>query len=148
MEFTLSLEQALLKESANRFAKETLGFAGRAARRDKAAVQWRKFCDMGWIAAGIAPERGGFGGVVEMALIAQELGQVLAIEPYLGCGVLAPQLLLAASGTAHVESDALLAAVCAGETRAAAAVSEPEGRGGSRLGWHACQIGARLCPHR
>ncbi|MGT2429015.1 acyl-CoA dehydrogenase family protein [Cupriavidus basilensis] len=64
---------------------------------------------------------------METAIIAQQMGRGLVIEPYLGCAVLAAQTVVA-GGTA-AQKEALLPMLAAGSLRIALAYSEPASRG-------------------
>jgi hypothetical protein len=67
------------------------------------------------------------GSLIDTAIIAQEFGCGLVIEPYLGCAVLAAQTLVA-GGTA-AQKDRLLPLLANGTRRIALAYSEPASRG-------------------
>lgn len=132
MDFTLNTEQQMLSDSVARFLQQDYHFEARA--RWVAAGQggdpacWRTFADNGWLAASCPEEFGGFGGgVVETAIIAEQFGHGLVIEPWLGCAVLATQAVLA-SGDDAVRAE-VLPGLCDGSRRLAAAWSEPEARG-------------------
>lgn len=132
MDFNLSSEQQLLRDSVRRFVGQEYGFEARAAlvraREGGSARNWRTFADNGWLAAALPVAFGGLGGsLIDTALIAQELGRGLVIEPYLGCAVLAAQTLVAGGTTAQKER--LLPALADGSRRVALAYSEPESRG-------------------
>ena len=66
MDLTLSDEQRLRRESADRFVGETYN----AEHRRKTAAEplgfsaaiWKQFADLGWLALPIAEEHGGLGG--------------------------------------------------------------------------------------
>jgi alkylation response protein AidB-like acyl-CoA dehydrogenase len=102
MEFNLNLEQQLLQDSVRRFIDKAYGFEARAALVSQgqggSVENWATFADNGWLAAALPEEYGGLGGsLIDTAIIAQELGRGLVIEPYLGCAVLAAQTLAAAA---------------------------------------------------
>ncbi|WP_027794499.1 acyl-CoA dehydrogenase family protein [Paraburkholderia acidipaludis] len=102
MNFTLTDEQQLLQDSVRRFIDKSYGFAARTALvqagRGGSAENWQRFADNGWLAAALPESGGGLGGsVLDTALIAQQLGRGLVIDPYLGCAVLAAQTLAAAA---------------------------------------------------
>jgi len=96
MDFKLNPEQQLLKDSVRRFIDKAYGFEARAALvkagRGSSARHWQTFADNGWLAAALPEAFGGLGGsLVDTAIIAQEFGRGLVIEPFLGCAVLAAQ---------------------------------------------------------
>ncbi|MEP7349404.1 MAG: acyl-CoA dehydrogenase [Sphingorhabdus sp.] len=125
MELNLTDDQLLIRESAARFVSDRGRPEAGAVGFDRAL--WGQMADMGWLSAGIGEEFGGFGGPVEIALIAEELGRGSSAGEYLGAAVLGPQLLIA-SGDAEAR-DRLLSGIVAGETLLAAAISEPDAAG-------------------
>ncbi|AMO24156.1 acyl-CoA dehydrogenase [Ramlibacter solisilvae] len=132
MDFFLSSEQQLLQDSVRRFIDKAFGFEARAALvkqgQGGSAGHWRTFADNGWLAAALPEEFGGLGGsLVDTALIAHEFGRGLVIEPFIGCAVLAAQVLVA-GGTA-AQKDRWLASLADGSRRIALAYSEPASRG-------------------
>ena len=132
MDFDLNSEQQMLQDSLRRFFERTYSFEARAALlkagRNGSAANWQTFADNGWLMAAIPEEDGGLGGsVIETAIIAQEMGRALVLEPWLGCAVLAAQTLVAAGTPAQRQR--LLAQMVTGSTRFALAYSEPASRG-------------------
>ncbi len=90
---------------------------------------WTRMAEMGLLGLPFAEEDGGVGaGPVEIGIVCQELGRVIAPEPYLTSVVLAGGL-VAACGTAEQRHE-LLGALSAGESVLAFAHDEP-GRGWS-----------------
>ena len=132
MDFKLNSEQQLLKDSVRRFVDKACGFEARAAmvkaRAEGSAANWNAYAENGWLAAALPEEYGGLGGtLLDTALISQELGRALPLEPWLGCAVLGAQTLVAAGTPA--QKDSLLPAVADGSCRIALAYSEPQSRG-------------------
>ncbi|MCY1332297.1 Acryloyl-CoA reductase (NADH) [compost metagenome] len=132
MDFSLNSEQRLLQDSVRRYVDRTYGFEARTALaregRGGSATRWGQFAENGWLMAALPEDYGGMGGsLIETAIIAQELGRGLVLEPYLGCAVLAPQT-LAAGGTA-AQKETLLPQLADGSRRIALAYSEPASRG-------------------
>lgn len=125
MDLTLTDDQHLIRESAARFVSD-LGRPEPGSHGFNHAL-WRQMAEMGWFAAGVAEDLGGFGGPVETALIVEELGRGSLGGDFLGAAVLGPQLLIAA-GSAE-RRDALLPEIMAGTSIVAAAFSEPDAAG-------------------
>lgn len=128
MDFTLDTEQQMLSDSVARFVQSDHGFEKRSQRLAADPVDdrshWPLFAENGWLAAAFPEALGGFGGgVIETAIIAQQLGRGLVLEPWLGCAVLAAQTLAA---TGDIER---LPALCDGTRSMALAWSEPGSRG-------------------
>ena len=111
MDFTLTTEQLLIKESAARFA------AG-----DHAGDRWDTFAELGWLALG-APERcGGFGGPLETLLLMEQFGRGLVVTPYAG------QVVAASAILNHAGVHDLLEQLVEGNDRFAVAYEEPAAR--------------------
>lgn len=131
MDFTLSAEQQMLSDSVARFIQNEYDFDSRTqlvAAGGGDAANWRTFAENGWLAVSSPEEHGGFGGsAIETAIISEQFGRGLVIEPWLGSAVLATQLLLA-SGDAAVQAD-WMPGLGDGSRRLAAAWSEKEARG-------------------
>ena len=93
MDLTLSDEQRLLRESADRFVNETYN----ADHRRKTANEplgfspaiWKQFADLGWLALPIGEEFGGLGGgAIETGILMEAFGRGLVSEPYLSTVVI------------------------------------------------------------
>jgi alkylation response protein AidB-like acyl-CoA dehydrogenase len=112
VDFTLSPEQLLIKDSVARFA------AGAHAGTDV----WPQFAELGWLAIGAPDELGGFGGPLETLIVMEQLGRGLVVSPYVSQVVLAGTILRAAG-----RSD-LLGRLAEGEERFAVAYEEPHAR--------------------
>ena len=132
MNFDLSDEQQMLQDSAQRFVQKDYTFEH---RRKLAAHgggfsrdMWRAFGEMGWLGVAVPEAFGGLGFTpVESALIAEQFGRGLVLEPYVMCGVFPAALVTrCASGK---QRDELLAEIISGETLIAVAHSEREARG-------------------
>ena len=88
---------------------------------------WSQLAEMGLLGLPFAEEDGGVGaGLVEVGIVARELGSVLAPEPYLASVVLAGGL-VAATGTPEQRAE-VLGALSAGERVLAFAHDEPGSR--------------------
>ena len=132
MDFTLTPEQQMLSDSVARFVRSEHDFEQRSRRLAAGRVDdrtfWPLFADNGWLAAAFPEDIGGFGGgIVENAIIAQQLGRGLVLEPWLGRAVLAAQTLVATGDKAMVGGQ--LPALCGGNRSLALAWSEA-GSGG------------------
>ncbi|MAF49597.1 MAG: acyl-CoA dehydrogenase family protein [Rhodospirillales bacterium] len=131
MDFTLSEEQQLLKNSAERYVERDYGFE---RRRDIIAgadgfgrETWAQMAELGWLGLPFAEEDGGFGGTpVETMVVMEAIGRGLMVEPYLTTVVLAGGL-IAACGNADQKS-AILPKVASGEMLLAFAYAEPRSR--------------------
>jgi alkylation response protein AidB-like acyl-CoA dehydrogenase len=132
MDFTYDEEQQALREAVR-------GLVGKAysdfERRRQAVAEdpgfdeklWTRLAEMGALGLPFAEEYGGMGaGAVEVGIVAQELGRVLAPEPFLSSVVLAGGV-VAAAGTEEQKAT-VLEAVAAGESVLAFAHAEPGSR--------------------
>jgi alkylation response protein AidB-like acyl-CoA dehydrogenase len=133
MDFNLGDEQQMLRDSANRYVRERYGFE---ARRQRAANpggpdgHWAAYAEMGWLALAVPEADGGLGcGFVETAIVAEELGRGLVLEPFIGCAVLAARLIERADAPAFASRRTeLLAGLAAGTRQLALAHGEPDSR--------------------
>jgi alkylation response protein AidB-like acyl-CoA dehydrogenase len=133
MDFNLSDEQQMLRDAASRYVRERYGFEARrqrAAQADAGSDHWAAYAEMGWLALAVPEADGGLGcGFVETALVAEELGRGLVLEPYIACAVLAARLLERADAPAFAQRRAqALADLAAGSMQIAVAHSEPDSR--------------------
>jgi alkylation response protein AidB-like acyl-CoA dehydrogenase len=68
------LEDAAARYLANSEAAHTIG--GMRQR-------WSKFAEFGWLGGVVSEDKGGYGGVVEVALLSKQIGAALAPEPWI-----------------------------------------------------------------
>ncbi|TFV71959.1 acyl-CoA dehydrogenase [Blastococcus sp. CT_GayMR19] len=88
---------------------------------------WARLAEMGLLGLPFAEEDGGMGaGPIEVAIVAEEIGRVLAPEPFIETVVLAGGL-VAAVGTAEQKGE-ILAGISEGTTLAVFAHAEPRAR--------------------
>ena len=132
MNFDLTEEQQMLQDSVRRYVERTYTFDARARLVESGGgfsrETWKTLADMGWLMSPIPEQYGGMGfSAVETALIAEELGRGLVLEPYALCGVL-PAAIVHRCG-AEPQKEALLTGIGNGERLLAVAHSEPEARG-------------------
>jgi alkylation response protein AidB-like acyl-CoA dehydrogenase len=86
---------------------------------------WSRLAELGALSLTIPEEAGGAGyGVVEQAVVLEELGRTLAPTPFLGTVVLAGTALMASGGEAAQEQ---LASIAEGSATAALALVEDDG---------------------
>ncbi len=92
MDFALSTEQSALRDSVRRFCRERYSFKQRqqVAREEQGfrRAHWSQFAELGWLGTALPEEAGGFGGsAIELAIIAEEFGRALVLEPYVASAV-------------------------------------------------------------
>lgn len=132
MDFTYDDEQQALREAVRGLLASA--YADHEARRRTVAAEpgfdralWGRLAEMGVLGLPFSEDDGGVGaGPVEIGIVCQELGRVLAPEPYLSAVVHAGGL-VAALGTSEQKAD-LLGRLSAGELLLAAADTSPGGR--------------------
>ena len=118
----------MLLDSVQRFVKDNYTLSQRERIRTTDGVHWSTYAELGWLGIGIPEEYGGNGrSFADIAIISEALGQGLVLEPYLGAGVLVPQLILEA-GTVEQRAD-LLPRIIEGSTISALAHMEDAARG-------------------
>src|SRR5215470_17334810 len=109
MDLTLSDEQRLLRESAERFVSGTFN----ADHRRKMANDplgyspqlWKQFADLGWLALPIAEAHGGLsGGAIEVSILMEAFGRGLVSEPYLSTVVIGAALIERCGSEAQKET--------------------------------------------
>jgi alkylation response protein AidB-like acyl-CoA dehydrogenase len=131
MNFELSEDQALLKESVERFVAREYSFE---KRREVAASEegflretWATFAGLGWLGATIPEEYGGTGGDgIETMVLMEAFGRALAVEPYVPSVVLGGGLVAAAGSEAQKRE--MLPALAEGRMLLAFAYAEPDSR--------------------
>lgn len=132
MDFTYDDEQKALREAVRGLASKAYGeFENRRRAVAQAPgfdeAQWARLAEMGVLGLPFSEDDGGVGaGPVEIGLVCQELGRVLAPEPFLASVVHAGGL-VAAAGSPEQRAD-LLGRLAAGEIVLAAADTSPGGR--------------------
>jgi alkylation response protein AidB-like acyl-CoA dehydrogenase len=129
LDFDLSPDQQMLRDSAQRYLQqeydyrtrgrslETGGFSGRT---------WRDFAEFGWLGAALPEEAGGFGGgPVEAAILMEAMGRHAVLEPYLQTVVLGGAL-LQFSDLPEDRRSGLLQRLVAGDLQLAVAALESD----------------------
>jgi pimeloyl-CoA dehydrogenase small subunit len=120
MDFELSPEQELVRDSVARLIKDRYGFEARktykASPQGWSEALWRDYAEMGLLGAPFAEEDGGFGGgAVETMIVMEQFGKALALEPYLQTVVLCGALLK--HGASEKQRAELIGAIAAGDLR-------------------------------
>ena len=131
MDFTYTETQDMIRDTLSRFLADTYDFETRQKftngdlGRDPAI--WTALAqDLGMLGAAFSEEQGGLGGgALENAIVMEELGKVLGVEPYLPTVVIAGGALKAVGGA---QADALIPEIIAGNAIIAFAYAEPQGR--------------------
>ena len=131
MDFDLTDEQRLLRESVGRLLADHYGFAQRrgylAEPEGWSTALWSRYAEQGLLGLPFAEEHGGFGGgPIEIMLVMEAFGRVLALEPYLATVVLGGTALRLAGSDA--QKSAILPPVAEGQVTLAFAHGERQAR--------------------
>lgn len=106
MDFDLSEEQQLLKDSVERLMADHYAFEDRkryaASPEGFSREMWAKYAELGLLGLPFAEEHGGAGGgPVETMIVMEALGRALALEPYLATVILSGGLIERAGSAAQ-----------------------------------------------
>jgi alkylation response protein AidB-like acyl-CoA dehydrogenase len=131
MDFEFSDEQRLLRDSIDRLLANHYGFAQRrtylAQPEGFSRALWSRYAEQGLLGLPFAEEFGGFGGgAIEIMLVMEAFGRVLALEPYLATVVLGGTALRLAGSEA--QKRAILPQVAEGDMTLAFAHGERQAR--------------------
>jgi pimeloyl-CoA dehydrogenase small subunit len=131
MDFELSEEQRLLKDSVERLTTQRYDFEARkkymAEPEGWSRALWKQYADLGLTALPFAEEHGGIGGgPVETMIVMETFGRSLALEPFFASIILGGSL-VRLGGSDAVKAD-VLPQVAAGETLLAFAHIERQAR--------------------
>lgn len=131
MNFDFTEEQVMLRDSVARFVQDDYDFDTRRAIADSetamSTANWQTFADLGWLSIPFAEEHGGFGGsTTDTALVMEEFGKGLVVEPFLATVVLFGGLLQRAGTSAQQAS--LIPSIIEGKCQGALAYLERQGR--------------------
>lgn len=131
MDFILSEEQQMLQDSSRRMLEKHCHFEARRPVIDNGAFNekhWRIYADLGWLGLTLPEEYGGLGcDVASMAVLMEEFGRVLLVEPIWAVSVLAAQTILAAGD--EEKSQQILPSLAAGDALPVLAHNEEDADG-------------------
>ena len=127
--FSLSEEQRLLKDSVERFVRETCSLDQRRALASSelgySERSWRQMADLGWLGVNMPETCGGIGGgPVETMVLMEAFGAGLVLEPYFPSVVLGGNLVAIAGSEA--QKQAILPTLIAGDLKLAFAWVEAQ----------------------
>ncbi|MFN8485010.1 MAG: acyl-CoA dehydrogenase family protein [Anaerolineae bacterium] len=142
MDFDFSSEQMMLRDQARDFLlnESPSALVRQAADGDGHSPDlWRQMADLGLLAVAIPEEYGGLGlGMVEHALILEQIGRTLCPGPYFATTVLAATAIL--SGGTEAQKGQYLSAIAAGDLIGTVALLEDE------IAWDASGVHAQAAP--
>src|ERR1044072_5188325 len=119
MDFELSEEQRLLKDSVERVTTQRSDFEARKKYMKEtdgwSRALWKQYVDLGLTALPFAEEHGGIGGgPVETMIVMEAFGRALALEPYFASVVLGGSFVKL--GASEAARNDVLPKVAAGES--------------------------------
>ncbi|WP_293763956.1 acyl-CoA dehydrogenase [uncultured Paraglaciecola sp.] len=131
MDFSLSSEQQMIQDSVSRFILNDYDFDTRRKILGSTAgfsqENWNVFAELGWLMLPFAEEDGGLSGsMVDLALVMEEFGKGMVVEPFVATAVMAGGL-IATTGNQQ-QKDNYLPRIMAGELQMAFAYAEPQSR--------------------
>ncbi|MCK1335153.1 acyl-CoA dehydrogenase family protein [Bradyrhizobium sp. 38] len=131
MDFDLSEEQRLLKDSVERLVLDRYGFDDRrmyqTEERGYSEAMWLRYAELGLLGLSFGQEYGGFGGsAVETMIVMEAFGGALILEPYFATTVLAGGILR--HGTSEAQKAEIIPAIVEGRVKVAFAYAEPQSR--------------------
>lgn len=130
MDFYLTEEQQMLRDGARRYLETECGGEQRRPTIDAEgfnAERWKMFADMGWLGLSLPEDSGGLGGsMTDVAILMQEFGRALVVEPFWPVALLTAQTLLSAG---EAKAEELLPALAEGKAFPVLAHGEDEARG-------------------
>jgi pimeloyl-CoA dehydrogenase small subunit len=131
MDFTLSDEQRLLKDSVDRLMADRYAFDQRKNHLSQpvgwSTLMWSQYAELGLLGLPFAEQYGGFGGgAVEIMLVMEAFGRAMILEPYLATVVLGGTAVRLGAGEAL--KSRVLPAIAEGTMRLAFAHGERQSR--------------------
>jgi pimeloyl-CoA dehydrogenase small subunit len=129
--FDLSEEQQLLKDSVERLLRDRYNFELRRAylaeQPGYSEAMWARYAELGILALPFAEEFGGMGGgAVEMMIVMEAFGQALVIEPYFATVILSGGVLR--YGGSDAQRAAMIPEIAEGRAKLAFAYAEEQSR--------------------
>src|SRR5580693_418257 len=118
MDFDLSEEQRLLKESVDGLLGSSYDFDARkkymAQKGGWSKAVWGKFAEQGLLGLPFSEDEGGFGaGAIETMIVMEALGKALVLEPYLPTVVIGGGFLRRSGSAAQKAASAMpMASAC------------------------------------
>lgn len=131
MDFELSDEQNMLKDSVERFVRDNYAAESRAKATATelgfSREHWKTFAELGWLGLPFSEDAGGFGGTaVETAVMMESMGKGLVLEPFLSTVILGGGLIAEAGNPSQIEE--IISAVIGGEMMLSFAYAEAQSR--------------------
>ncbi|WP_169543240.1 acyl-CoA dehydrogenase family protein [Sneathiella aquimaris] len=131
MDFELSDEQSLLKDSVDRFVQDNYSPEARMKLAETdlgySLEHWKTMAELGWLGMPFSEDVGGFGGnAVETMIMMESMGSGLVLEPFFSTVILGGGLVVEAGSNEQIE--AIIPSVIEGELMLAFAYAEKQSR--------------------
>ena len=131
MDFSLTEEQQLLKDSVDRFVRENYEFESRREFANSndgyGEDNWKQMAELGWLSVALPEEFGGIGGGgTETMVIMEGFGRGLVLEPFFATVVLGANLIM--QGGSDAQKEELLPKLAEGGLKLAFAYAERQAR--------------------
>lgn len=131
MNFDLSEEQQLLKDSVDRFVSDNYDLDTRQTLSKNDAgfsdTYWQTMAELGWLGVTVPEAHGGFGGnQADTMVLMEAFGKGLVLEPFFASAVLGTRAIVA--GASSELQNKLLPKLMAGECRLSLAYAEEQAR--------------------
>lgn len=131
MDFSNTEEQQMLQESVQKFVHKSYDFDARnqiiASEKGYSQENWELFAELGWLTVPFKEDDGGFGGsAVDLAVMMEEFGKAMLVEPFIASAVLSGGL-ISEQGSAEQKAE-LLPKIMEGKLQLACAYAEPGSR--------------------
>ena len=131
MDFSLSEEQTIFRDSVARLVAEEYEFIKRQAlvaeEPGYSEAHWSQFAELGWLSAPFPEGYGGLGGTpVETMIIMEQFGRGLVMNPYIATVVLGGHAVL--FGGSEEQKQSIIPEVAEGRMKLAFGFAEPQSR--------------------
>ena len=131
MDFSNTEEQQMLQESVQKFVQKDYDFDTRnkimQSEKGYSLENWALFAELGWLTVPFLEADAGFGGLsVDLAVIMEEFGKAMLVEPYLACAIVSGGLI--SEHGSDAQKAQLLPKIMAGKLQLACAFAEPDSR--------------------
>ncbi|MCH8183072.1 MAG: acyl-CoA dehydrogenase family protein [Proteobacteria bacterium] len=131
MDLSYTNEQNLIRDSVQRFARDSYPFDARRRLGETSEGfsrgTWKTFAELGWLGVALPEAYGGSGGsAVDVMILMEAFGRALVVEPYFTAAVLGGTALLL--GGSEAQKRSLLPRLAAGELLPTLAFAEPQSR--------------------
>ena len=131
MDLSLSVEHSILRDSVERFVRESYPFDKRRKIVDESESflqeNWQGFSKLGWLGLNLPEEFGGNGGsAVDTMVVAEALGPGLILEPFLETVVIGSKLIQV--GSNEKQKSEFLSNLVRGRLILTFAFAEPQSR--------------------